>query len=73
MSMRGYVQMARHFASCIITHSTVMYTEVNACVDEIREGQYRLLVDPATLEESFRLPSMMTVEHSRSIPKLRDD
>ncbi|CAI5733694.1 unnamed protein product [Peronospora destructor] len=41
MSMRDYVQMARHLASCIITHPMDMYTQVNVFVDGMREGQTR--------------------------------
>ena len=34
VSMRDYVQMARHLASCIVTHPMDMYTSVNGFVDE---------------------------------------
>ena len=56
--MRDYVQMSRHLASCIITHSMDMYTQVNVFVDDMREGQTRLSlerVEPATLEEAFSI------------------
>ena len=58
MSMRDYVQMARHLASCIVTHPMDMYTQVNVFVDGMREGQTRLSLEraePATLEEAFAI------------------
>ena len=58
MAMRDYVQMARHLASCIITHPMDMYTQVNVFVDGMREGQTRLSLEraePATLEEAFAI------------------
>ncbi|CAI5727331.1 unnamed protein product [Peronospora farinosa] len=58
MAMRDYVQMARHLASCIITHPMDMYTQVNVFVDGMREGQNRLSLeraDPATMEEAFAI------------------
>uniref|UniRef100_A0AAV1TML0 CCHC-type domain-containing protein n=1 Tax=Peronospora matthiolae TaxID=2874970 RepID=A0AAV1TML0_9STRA len=58
MSMRDYVQMARHLASCIFTHPMDMYTQVNVFVDGMREGQTRLSLEraePATLEEAFAI------------------
>ncbi|CAI5730816.1 unnamed protein product [Peronospora farinosa] len=58
MAMRDYVQMARHLASCIITHLMDMYTQVNVFVDGMREGQTRLShehAEPATLEEAFAI------------------
>ena len=56
MSMRDCVQMARHIASCIITHPMSMYTQVNVSVDGMREGHTRLFLEreePAILEEAF--------------------
>ena len=58
MATRDYVQMARHLASCIITHPMDMYTQVNVFVDGMREGQTRLSLEraePATLEEAFAI------------------
>ena len=58
MAMRDYVQMARHLASCIITHPMDMYTQVNVFVDGMRERQARLSLEraePATLEEAFAI------------------
>uniref|UniRef100_A0AAV1UTS4 Retrotransposon gag domain-containing protein n=1 Tax=Peronospora matthiolae TaxID=2874970 RepID=A0AAV1UTS4_9STRA len=58
MSRRDYVQMARHLASCIVTHPMDMYTQKNVFVDGMREGQTRLLLereDPATLEKAFAI------------------
>uniref|UniRef100_A0AAV1TS74 Retrotransposon gag domain-containing protein n=1 Tax=Peronospora matthiolae TaxID=2874970 RepID=A0AAV1TS74_9STRA len=58
MSMRDYVQMARHLASCIITHPMDMYTQVNVFVDGMREGQTRLSLEraePATLDEAIAI------------------
>ncbi|CAI5708623.1 unnamed protein product [Peronospora farinosa] len=58
MAMRDYVQMARHLASCIITHPMDMYTQVNVFVGGMREGQTRLSLEraePATLEEAFAI------------------
>ena len=58
MEMRDYVQMARHLASCIITHLMDMYTQVNVFVGGMREGQTRLSLEraePATLEEAFAI------------------
>ena len=54
--MGAYVQMARHLASCIITHPTDMYTQVNVFVNDMREGQTRLSLEraePATLKEAI--------------------
>ena len=47
MSMRDNVQMDRHIASCIITHSMDMYTQVNVLMDNMREGQTRLSLERA--------------------------
>ena len=58
MSMRDYVQMARHLASCIDKHSMDMYTQVNVFADGMREGQTRLSLEraeTATLEEVFAI------------------
>uniref|UniRef100_A0AAV1U9I9 Uncharacterized protein n=1 Tax=Peronospora matthiolae TaxID=2874970 RepID=A0AAV1U9I9_9STRA len=58
MSMRDYVQMARHLASCIITHPMDKYTQVNVFVNGMREGQTLLSLEraePATLEEAFAI------------------
>uniref|UniRef100_M4C3V5 CCHC-type domain-containing protein n=1 Tax=Hyaloperonospora arabidopsidis (strain Emoy2) TaxID=559515 RepID=M4C3V5_HYAAE len=58
MAMRDYVQMARHLASCVITHPMDMYTQVNVFVDGMREGQTRLSLEraePAILEEAFAI------------------
>ena len=58
MSMRDYVQMARHLASCIITHPMDMYTKANVSVDGMREGHTRLFLEreePAILEEAFSI------------------
>uniref|UniRef100_A0AAV1TPH8 Retrotransposon gag domain-containing protein n=1 Tax=Peronospora matthiolae TaxID=2874970 RepID=A0AAV1TPH8_9STRA len=56
MSMRDYVQMARHLASCIVTHPMDMYTQVNVLVYDMCEGQTRLSLErakPATLKKAF--------------------
>ena len=37
IAMRDYVQMARHLASCIITHPMDLYTQVSVFVDDLRE------------------------------------
>uniref|UniRef100_A0AAV1UI87 Uncharacterized protein n=1 Tax=Peronospora matthiolae TaxID=2874970 RepID=A0AAV1UI87_9STRA len=58
MPMRDYVQMARHLASCIVTHPTDKYTQVNVFIDGMREGQTCLSLEraePATLEEAFAI------------------
>ena len=58
MTMREYVQMARHLTSCIITFPMDMYRQINAFVDGIREGQTRLSLEranSATLEEAFSI------------------
>ena len=58
LAMGDYVQMARHMASCIITHPMDMYTQVNVFVDGMREGQTHLSLEraePATLEEAFAI------------------
>ena len=56
--MRDYVQMARHLASCIISHPIDMYTQVNAFVDRMLKGQTRLSLEraePATMKEAFSI------------------
>ena len=56
--MRDYVQMARHLALCIITHTMDMYTQVNVFVNGMREEQTRLSLkcaEPFTLEETFSI------------------
>ena len=58
MTIRDFIQMARHLASCIITHPMDMYTLVNVFVDGMREGLTRLSLEraePATLEEAFAI------------------
>ena len=58
LAMGDYVQMARHMASCIITHPMDMYTQVNVVVDGMRERQTRLSLEraePATLEDAFAI------------------
>ena len=47
MTMRDYVQMARHLGSCIITHLMDMYTQENVFVEGMREGQTRLSLERA--------------------------
>ena len=47
LSMRDNLQMARHLASCIITHPMEMYTQLNVFVDGMREMQTRLLLERA--------------------------
>ena len=47
MGMRYYVLMARHLASCIITHPMNMYTQVDVFLDGMRKGQNRLLLERA--------------------------
>ena len=75
MSMRDYVQTARHLASCIITHPMDMYTQVNVFMDGMREGQTRLSLEraePATLfEEAISIPSVRSLELLKPIPSLR--
>uniref|UniRef100_A0AAV1TJW4 Retrotransposon gag domain-containing protein n=1 Tax=Peronospora matthiolae TaxID=2874970 RepID=A0AAV1TJW4_9STRA len=69
MSMRGYVQMAQHLASCIVTHPMDMHTQVNVFVDGMREGQTRLSLEraePATLEEAFAI----TLRDDLRVPKV---
>ena len=41
MTMRDYVQMARHLASRIITHTMDMYTQVNVFLNGMHEGHTR--------------------------------
>uniref|UniRef100_A0AAV1TZU7 Retrotransposon gag domain-containing protein n=1 Tax=Peronospora matthiolae TaxID=2874970 RepID=A0AAV1TZU7_9STRA len=55
MSVCDYVQIARHQASCIVTNTMDMYTQVSVFVDGMREGKTRLSLEraePATLEEA---------------------
>ena len=47
MTMRDYVQGARHLPLCIITHLMDMYTWVNVFVDRMREEQTRLSLECA--------------------------
>ena len=73
MSMRDYVQMAQHLASCITTHPMDMYTQVNVFVDGMREGQTRLSLEraePATLEEAFAIALREDFRVPRPTPSL---
>ena len=45
MTVRDYVQMARHLALCIFTHPMNIYTQVNVFVDGMRGGQTRLSLE----------------------------
>ena len=62
--MRDYVQMARHLASCIITHPMDMYTQVNVFVDGMREGLTRLSARSLPhWRRHLALPSVRTLEY----------
>ena len=72
MAMRDYVQMARHLASCIITHPMDMYTQVSVFVDGMREEQTRLSLEraePATLEEAFSIALREDVRVTKAYTK----
>ncbi|KAE9341812.1 hypothetical protein PF008_g10457 [Phytophthora fragariae] len=58
MSMRDYVQKARHLASCIVTKPIDMASQVHVFVFGMREGMTRYCLtraEPATPEEAFAL------------------
>ncbi|POM67047.1 Polyprotein [Phytophthora palmivora] len=58
MSMRDYVQKARHLASCIVTKQVGMASQVYVFVSGMRKGMtqfYLTQAEPATLEEVFAL------------------
>uniref|UniRef100_H3H8Y1 Reverse transcriptase domain-containing protein n=1 Tax=Phytophthora ramorum TaxID=164328 RepID=H3H8Y1_PHYRM len=58
MTMRDYVQRTRHLASCTVTKSIDMASQVHVFVFGMCEGMTRYCItraDPATLEEAFAL------------------
>ncbi|GMF41161.1 unnamed protein product [Phytophthora fragariaefolia] len=58
MSMRDYVQKARHLVSCIVTNPIDVASQVHVFIFGMREGMTRYCLtraEPATLEAAFAL------------------
>ena len=73
MSMRDYVQMARHLAPCIITHPMNMFTQVNVFVEGMRDRPTHLSLEraePATLEVAFPIALCKDLRVTRHIRSL---
>uniref|UniRef100_H3H5W9 Integrase catalytic domain-containing protein n=1 Tax=Phytophthora ramorum TaxID=164328 RepID=H3H5W9_PHYRM len=75
MTMRDYVQRTRHLASCTVTKSIDMASQVHVFVFGMCEGMTRYCItraDPATLEEAFALALredyLVTSSYAKTMP-----